>query len=50
VQLYARNLADTRVPNGIIYPLPGKGEGSGFAYSLGDNSFRRVGLTVDYRF
>jgi iron complex outermembrane receptor protein len=50
VQLYARNLNDTRVPNGILYPLPGKGAGSGFAYSLGENSFRRVGMMVDYRF
>ena len=49
-QIYARNLNDTRVPNAIIYPLPGKGAGSGFAYSLGENSFRRVGVTVDYRF
>jgi iron complex outermembrane receptor protein len=49
-QVYARNLNDTRVPNAIIYPLPGKGAGSGFAYSLGENSFRRVGVTVDYRF
>jgi iron complex outermembrane receptor protein len=49
-QLYARNLNDTRVPNAIIYPLPGKGGGSGFAYGLGENSFRRVGVTVDYRF
>ncbi|MHA4867024.1 TonB-dependent receptor [Duganella sp. PWIR1] len=48
--LYGRNLNDTRAPNGILYPLPGKGAGSGFAYSLGDNSFRRVGVTVDYRF
>jgi iron complex outermembrane receptor protein len=50
VELYDRNLADKRVPNAIIYPLPGKGAGSGFAYSLGENSFRRVGVTVDYRF
>ncbi|MBB3221897.1 TonB-dependent receptor [Pseudoduganella umbonata] len=49
-QLYARNLNDTRVPNAIIYPLPGKGAGSGFAYGLGENSFRRVGVTLDYRF
>jgi iron complex outermembrane receptor protein len=49
-QIYARNLNDTRVPNAIIYPLPGKGAGSGFAYSLGENSFRRVGVTVDYKF
>jgi iron complex outermembrane receptor protein len=49
-QLYARNLNDTRVPNAIIYPLPGKGGGSGFAYGLGENSFRRIGVTVDYRF
>jgi iron complex outermembrane receptor protein len=49
-QLYARNLNDTRVPNAIIYPLPGKGGGSGFAYGLGENSFRRVGVSVDYRF
>jgi iron complex outermembrane receptor protein len=38
------------VPNAILYPLPGKGAGSGFAYSLGENSFRRIGVTVDYRF
>lgn len=50
VELYGRNLADKRVPNAIIYPLPGKGAGSGFAYSLGENSFRRLGVTVDYRF
>jgi iron complex outermembrane receptor protein len=50
VELYDRNLGDKRVPNAIIYPLPGKGAGSGFAYSLGENSFRRVGVTVDYRF
>jgi iron complex outermembrane receptor protein len=50
VQLYGRNLNDTRAPNAIIYPLPGKGAGSGFAYGLGENSFRRIGLTVDYRF
>jgi iron complex outermembrane receptor protein len=50
LQLYARNLRDERVPNAIIYPLPGKGAGSGFAYSLGENSFRRVGLTLDARF
>jgi iron complex outermembrane receptor protein len=50
VQLYGRNLGDERVPNAIIYPLPGKGAGSGFAYALGDNSFRRFGLSVDYRF
>ena len=50
LQLYARNLNDTRVPNAIIYPLPGKGAGSGFAYSLGENSFRTIGLTLDARF
>jgi iron complex outermembrane receptor protein len=50
VNLYARNLNDTRVPNAIIYPLPGKGAGSGFAYGLGENSFRRVGVSLDYRF
>jgi iron complex outermembrane receptor protein len=50
VTLYARNLNDVRVPNAIIYPLPGKGGGSGFAYSLGENSFRRVGLNLDYKF
>jgi iron complex outermembrane receptor protein len=48
--LYARNLSDKRVPNAIMYPLPGKGPGSGYAYSLGDNSFRTVGLTMDVRF
>jgi iron complex outermembrane receptor protein len=50
VEVYDRNLSDKRVPNAIIYPLPGKGAGSGFAYSLGENSFRRIGVTVDYRF
>jgi iron complex outermembrane receptor protein len=50
IELYDRNLSDKRVPNAIIYPLPGKGAGSGFAYSLGENSFRRVGVTLDYRF
>ena len=49
-QLYARNLGDIRAPSAIIYPLPGKGAGSGFAYGLGENSFRRVGMTLDYRF
>jgi iron complex outermembrane receptor protein len=49
-QLYARNLSDKRAPNAIIYPLPGKGAGSGFAYGLGENSFRRIGMTLDYRF
>jgi iron complex outermembrane receptor protein len=49
-QVYARNLGDIRAPNAIIYPLPGKGAGSGFAYSLGENSFRRVGMTLDYHF
>jgi iron complex outermembrane receptor protein len=48
--LYARNLGDIRAPNAIIYPLPGKGADSGFAYGLGENSFRRVGVTLDYRF
>jgi iron complex outermembrane receptor protein len=50
VEVYDRNLSDKRVPNAIIYPLPGKGAGSGYAYSLGENSFRRIGVTVDYRF
>ncbi len=50
IELYARNLSDKRVPNSILYPLPGKGGGSGYAYSLGENSFRRFGVTVDYRF
>lgn len=50
LNLYGRNLNDTRVPNAIIYPLPGKGAGSGFAYGLGENSFRRVGVSLDYRF
>ncbi|KQZ44525.1 TonB-dependent receptor [Massilia sp. Root1485] len=50
IEVYDRNLGDKRVPNAIIYPLPGKGAGSGFAYSLGENSFRRVGVTLDYRF
>ncbi|MRW92878.1 TonB-dependent receptor [Duganella sp. FT80W] len=49
IELYGRNLADKRVPNAIIYPLPGKGAGSGFAYSLGENSFRRIGVSLDYR-
>jgi iron complex outermembrane receptor protein len=50
VELYDRNLGDKRTPNAIIYPLPGKGAGSGFASSFGENSFRRIGVTVDYRF
>jgi iron complex outermembrane receptor protein len=50
VELYGRNLGDKRVPNTIIYPLPGKGAGSGFAYNLGENSFRRIGVSLDYRF
>jgi iron complex outermembrane receptor protein len=50
IEVYDRNLSDKRVPNAIIYPLPGKGAGSGFAYSLGENSFRRIGVTLDYRF
>jgi iron complex outermembrane receptor protein len=49
-KLYARNLADKRVPNAIMYPLPGKGSGSGYAYSLGENSFRTVGITLDWYF
>jgi iron complex outermembrane receptor protein len=49
-QVYARNLSDKRVPNAVLYPLPGKGAGSGFAYSLGENSFRRVGVTLEYHF
>jgi iron complex outermembrane receptor protein len=50
IELYGRNLGDKRVPNTIIYPLPGKGAGSGFAYNLGENSFRRIGVSLDYRF
>jgi iron complex outermembrane receptor protein len=50
VLLYARNLNDVRVPNAILYPLPGKGAGSGFAYSLGENSSRTVGVTLDVKF
>jgi iron complex outermembrane receptor protein len=50
VEVYDRNLSDKRVPNAILYPLPGKGAASGFAYSLGENSFRRIGVNVDYRF
>jgi iron complex outermembrane receptor protein len=50
VGVYARNLSDKRVPNAIVYPLPGKGAGSGFANGLGENSFRRFGVTLDYRF
>jgi iron complex outermembrane receptor protein len=50
VSVYARNLSDKRVPTAVIYPLPGKGAGSGFAYSLSENSFRRFGVTLDYRF
>ena len=50
VTLFGRNLGDERVPNAILYPLPGKGAGSGFAYSLGENSFRVVGLSVDAKF
>jgi iron complex outermembrane receptor protein len=38
------------VPNAIIYPLPGKGADSGYAYSLGANSFRMVGLQADVKF
>jgi iron complex outermembrane receptor protein len=50
LQFYARNLSDKRVPNAIMYPLAGKGGGSGYAYSLGENSFRTVGLTMDVNF
>jgi iron complex outermembrane receptor protein len=50
VGLYARNLADKRVPNAIMYPLAGKGPGSGYAYSLGESSFRTLGVTVDVHF
>ncbi|WP_233151767.1 TonB-dependent receptor [Pelomonas sp. KK5] len=50
VGLFVRNAGDERVPNAIIYPLPGKGAGSGYAYSLGANSFRTVGLTADIKF
>jgi iron complex outermembrane receptor protein len=50
VTLFGRNLGDKRVPNAILYPLPGKGAGSGFAYSLGENSFRIVGLSLDAKF
>lgn len=50
LNLHGRNLNDTRVPNATIYPLPGKGAGSGFAYGLGENSFRRVRVSLDYRF
>ena len=48
--LFVRNAGDERVPNAILYPLPGKGAGSGYAYSLGANSFRTVGLTADIKF
>ena len=50
VSLFVRNATDERVPNAILYPLPGKGAGSGYAYSLGANSFRSTGITADYRF
>jgi iron complex outermembrane receptor protein len=50
VSLFVRNATDERVPNAILYPLPGKGGGSGYAYSLGANSFRSVGVTGDLRF
>jgi iron complex outermembrane receptor protein len=50
VSAYVRNLGDERVPNAIIYPLPGKGAGSGFAYALGENSFRAAGVIVDVKF
>jgi len=48
--LFVRNATDERVPNAILYPLPGKGAGSGYAYSLGANSFRSTGITADIRF
>ncbi|MFG6439092.1 TonB-dependent receptor [Roseateles sp. LKC17W] len=50
VGLFVRNAGDERVPNAILYPLPGKGAGSGYAYSLGANSFRTVGLQADWKF
>ena len=50
ISLFVRNAGDERVPNAILYPLPGKGAGSGYAYSLGANSFRTVGLTADIKF
>lgn len=48
--LFVRNLTDERVPNAILYPLPGRGADSGYAYSLGANSFRMVGLQADIKF
>lgn len=50
ITLFGRNLTDERVPNAVIYPLPGKGAGSGYAYSLAANSFRSYGLSADLRF
>ena len=50
VTLFVRNLTDERVPNAILYPLPGKGAGSGYAHSLAANSFRSIGMTADLRF
>jgi len=48
--LFVRNATDERVPNAVLYPLPGKGGGSGYAYSLGGNSFRSVGVNADIKF
>ncbi|MEK8029117.1 TonB-dependent receptor [Pseudaquabacterium rugosum] len=50
VALFVRNLTDERVPGAVLYPLPGKGGGSGHAWSLGANSFRTVGLQADVKF
>lgn len=50
VGLFVRNATDERVPNAVLYPLPGKGAGSGFAHALGGNSFRSVGITADLKF
>ena len=50
VTLFVRNLTDQREPSAILYPLPGKGAGSGFAHQLTGNSFRSTGITLDYKF
>jgi iron complex outermembrane receptor protein len=50
LSLFVRNATDERVPSAILYPLPGKGAGSGYAYSLSSASFRSYGVSLDYKF
>ncbi|MBI5259719.1 MAG: TonB-dependent receptor [Burkholderiales bacterium] len=50
LNVFVRNATDERVPSAILYPLPGKGAGSGYAYSLSSASFRSYGVTLDLKF